>query len=325
MWTGRALGGKFWTFSGSASRSDRLETPETKPDALSAMDATRIDTVRVSVAFLAPHFCLQKRCLSLGRVRLAGFVPHLDSAARLKTNGAAEKGEKVKKKNDKSETQRKRKSLLFTETSWSRFCRTPLRPSQKPDKTGKVRKNRKTQKGLHNMEHKRRKSEELIEAPILELQGSKFCFLFFFFFSSLLAKWNLSRQSCSLENWTWQRHRRRWKGIWFISARIFRLIFFFLNFSNFFSSPLEHCTFCHTLDYLPFQCETCQKFVCQSHRDHGCLSLSVDLRPAICPLCAEPVALKPSEDANAVVEKHILNNCDKRYFNLFFQDHVQCY
>jgi hypothetical protein len=33
------------------------------------------------------------------------------------------------------------------------------------------------------MEHKRRKSEELIEAPILELQGSKFLF-FLFFFSS---------------------------------------------------------------------------------------------------------------------------------------------
>merc|ERR1711991_332155 len=59
----------------------------------------------------------------------------------------------------------------------------------------------------------------------------------------------------------------------------------------------KHCFVCKSLDFLPFQCADCERYVCAEHRQHG--SCSVDKTSEDAVECA------PGADRNAAVEQHI--------------------
>lgn len=79
-----------------------------------------------------------------------------------------------------------------------------------------------------------------------------------------------------------------------------------------------HCSHpeCHQLDFLPFQCNACNKIFCQYHRlacDHACpkVDLAGDNQVVVCPLCAKAVKLVPGEDPNVTYTRHSSSSaCD---------------
>eukprot|EP00794_Sanderia_malayensis_P006977 gene6977-7762_t len=77
----------------------------------------------------------------------------------------------------------------------------------------------------------------------------------------------------------------------------------------------EHCSLreCNQLDFLPFNCDSCQKIFCKDHvhyDKHNCTeSYKKDVRVPVCPLCNQPVSFKPGEIPDRRVNDHIENDC----------------
>ncbi|GAV99961.1 sec14 cytosolic factor [Lentinula edodes] len=61
---------------------------------------------------------------------------------------------------------------------------------------------------------------------------------------------------------------------------------------------------CHLVDFLPFKCQHCQESFCQDHykvAEHSCPNYDESKHNRIapnCPLCNEPVAIRPGTDPN---------------------------
>lgn len=79
-----------------------------------------------------------------------------------------------------------------------------------------------------------------------------------------------------------------------------------------------HCSHpeCNQLDFLPFQCNACNKIYCQYHRmasDHACprADLAGDNQVVVCPVCAKAVKLVAGEDPNVTYTRHSSSSaCD---------------
>jgi len=77
----------------------------------------------------------------------------------------------------------------------------------------------------------------------------------------------------------------------------------------------RHCSLlsCHQLDFLPFQCDACQKAFCQEHfayAAHGCPHAAArSVQVVLCPLCQETIRLNPDEDVNMTWERHFTSAC----------------
>lgn len=72
----------------------------------------------------------------------------------------------------------------------------------------------------------------------------------------------------------------------------------------------EHCSAadCRLKDFLPFECDCCEKKFCLSHRSyaaHGCpLAGGKDCLALTCPLCKKTVRWTESDDPNRAWERH---------------------
>ncbi|KIK52081.1 hypothetical protein GYMLUDRAFT_180645 [Collybiopsis luxurians FD-317 M1] len=72
---------------------------------------------------------------------------------------------------------------------------------------------------------------------------------------------------------------------------------------------------CHLVDFLPFKCQHCQESFCQDHykvAEHSCPKYDESKYNRIapsCPLCNEPVAIRPGQDPNARMEDHFAKEC----------------
>lgn len=78
----------------------------------------------------------------------------------------------------------------------------------------------------------------------------------------------------------------------------------------------KHCAVedCNLIDFLPFNCDRCNKVYCLEHRSYGkhlCPKASQqDITVLVCPLCAKGVRLVPEEDPNITWESHVNTDCD---------------
>jgi len=75
----------------------------------------------------------------------------------------------------------------------------------------------------------------------------------------------------------------------------------------------QHCSIplCQQLDFLPYTCTRCKKVYCANHRraeTHNC-SVVVDRVIPSCPVCGQVIPVKPNEDPNVVVARHIDDGC----------------
>lgn len=65
---------------------------------------------------------------------------------------------------------------------------------------------------------------------------------------------------------------------------------------------------CNRDEFLPFECDMCQKVYCLDHRTyaaHSCpKAAGKDCRVIICPLCKNSVRVVPEEDVNATFDRH---------------------
>ncbi|KAJ3881696.1 hypothetical protein F5051DRAFT_396271 [Lentinula edodes] len=72
---------------------------------------------------------------------------------------------------------------------------------------------------------------------------------------------------------------------------------------------------CHLVDFLPFKCQHCQESFCQDHykvAEHSCPNYDESKHNRIapnCPLCNEPVAIRPGTDPNVRMEAHFATEC----------------
>ncbi|KAE9383090.1 hypothetical protein BT96DRAFT_844570 [Gymnopus androsaceus JB14] len=72
---------------------------------------------------------------------------------------------------------------------------------------------------------------------------------------------------------------------------------------------------CNLVDFLPFKCQHCQDSFCQDHykvAEHSCPKYDESKHNRIapnCPLCNEPVAIKPGQDPNVRMEDHFAREC----------------
>ncbi|KAJ3841667.1 hypothetical protein F5878DRAFT_453082 [Lentinula raphanica] len=72
---------------------------------------------------------------------------------------------------------------------------------------------------------------------------------------------------------------------------------------------------CHLVDFLPFQCQHCRESFCQDHykvAEHSCPKYDESKHNRIapnCPLCHEPVAIRPGQDPNVRMEDHFAKEC----------------
>lgn len=77
----------------------------------------------------------------------------------------------------------------------------------------------------------------------------------------------------------------------------------------------KHCSdpTCHQLDFLPVQCDACQKVFCSSHYQyskHNCPeAYKKDNQVPVCPLCNRPVPVPPGQSPDMIVGQHIDNDC----------------
>lgn len=77
----------------------------------------------------------------------------------------------------------------------------------------------------------------------------------------------------------------------------------------------QHCAWpdCGQLDFLPFRCGCGQTF-CLDHRSaaaHKCRLAAADCKQVIvCPICAQGVELKATDDPNVVFDRHQQAGCD---------------
>lgn len=78
----------------------------------------------------------------------------------------------------------------------------------------------------------------------------------------------------------------------------------------------QHCSHedCRQIDFLPFQCDCCQRVYCLQHRTyeaHKCPnSGSRTTAIIVCPLCAKGIRLQGGKDANQAFEEHTRTDCD---------------
>ena len=88
----------------------------------------------------------------------------------------------------------------------------------------------------------------------------------------------------------------------------------------------KHCQYpnCHTLDFLPFTCASCEQYYCKKHRttsDHECKqqterhstpsSKNIISKQVKCPLCRTMLSLETNQDPNHIVNAHISRGCRK--------------
>ncbi|ORX68137.1 hypothetical protein DL89DRAFT_225173 [Linderina pennispora] len=74
---------------------------------------------------------------------------------------------------------------------------------------------------------------------------------------------------------------------------------------------------CNQLDFLPFKCQYCKQYFCESHwkvDTHTCAQkhLVQDYVVPDCPLCGQVVSIRRGEDPNIAVDRHIQGGCKKR-------------
>lgn len=83
----------------------------------------------------------------------------------------------------------------------------------------------------------------------------------------------------------------------------------------------QHCSdpYCNQCDFLPFQCDCCNKVFCLDHfqyKDHNCLKAeNKDQRAAVCPICKKSFALignASDENVSLIWERHISSGCTGR-------------
>ncbi|KAF5828670.1 hypothetical protein DUNSADRAFT_17230 [Dunaliella salina] len=70
----------------------------------------------------------------------------------------------------------------------------------------------------------------------------------------------------------------------------------------------KHCKICNQVDYLPFQCSSCNGVFCAEHRtqaQHGCpAAAGPQGGVVVCPLCAKAIHVKPQQSADAAFDLH---------------------
>jgi predicted nucleic acid binding AN1-type Zn finger protein len=72
---------------------------------------------------------------------------------------------------------------------------------------------------------------------------------------------------------------------------------------------------CHLVDFLPFKCQHCEESFCGDHFktvDHNCPKYDETKFNRVapnCPLCNEPIAIRPGQDPNIRMDQHISNEC----------------
>ncbi|KAJ7288282.1 hypothetical protein C8J57DRAFT_1279735 [Mycena rebaudengoi] len=72
---------------------------------------------------------------------------------------------------------------------------------------------------------------------------------------------------------------------------------------------------CMLVDFLPFQCQHCESSFCQEHfmvTAHKCPKYDEAKYNRVapnCPLCNEPVSVRPGQDANVAMEGHFTRDC----------------
>nr|CAG4652047.1 EOG090X0APF [Triops cancriformis] len=77
----------------------------------------------------------------------------------------------------------------------------------------------------------------------------------------------------------------------------------------------KHCseTSCNQLDFLPIQCDACNKVFCMDHTtydSHNCTSLyKKNVQVPVCPLCSQPVPGRRGEAPDIAVGDHIDRDC----------------
>ncbi|CAG9537649.1 unnamed protein product [Cercopithifilaria johnstoni] len=77
----------------------------------------------------------------------------------------------------------------------------------------------------------------------------------------------------------------------------------------------RHCNFddCNLLDFLPIQCDACEKDFCSSHYSydaHCCQSsYKRDVQVPVCPLCSKPIPVARGERPDKRVSDHIDSKC----------------
>eukprot|EP00350_Pseudokeronopsis_sp_OXSARD2_P007852 CAMPEP_0170541992 /NCGR_PEP_ID=MMETSP0211-20121228/1563_1 /TAXON_ID=311385 /ORGANISM="Pseudokeronopsis sp., Strain OXSARD2" /LENGTH=134 /DNA_ID=CAMNT_0010844917 /DNA_START=40 /DNA_END=444 /DNA_ORIENTATION=+ len=67
---------------------------------------------------------------------------------------------------------------------------------------------------------------------------------------------------------------------------------------------------CHQQDFLPFQCDACNKIFCGNHRrqeDHNCtIALDYDSNYVIiCPICSDRLKMKGTDNADTLWNSHM--------------------
>jgi len=76
-----------------------------------------------------------------------------------------------------------------------------------------------------------------------------------------------------------------------------------------------HCSYslCQQLDFLPYPCDRCKKIFCNDHgkpEAHNCTVLIDRVIPS-CPICQQVIYVKPGQDPNTVVTRHIDAGCPR--------------
>ncbi|GBG83677.1 hypothetical protein CBR_g37478 [Chara braunii] len=92
----------------------------------------------------------------------------------------------------------------------------------------------------------------------------------------------------------------------------------------------KHCSVesCKLIDFLPFQCDKCDKVFCLEHRtyqNHQCANANTgDVAVLVCPMCAKSVRLVPNEDPNITWERHVQDGCDPSNYERLTQKKAKC-
>jgi len=87
-----------------------------------------------------------------------------------------------------------------------------------------------------------------------------------------------------------------------------------------------HCSYslCQQLDFLPYPCNRCKKIFCSDHgkpQAHNC-SVLIDRVVPSCPVCNQVIFVKPGQDPNVVVARHIDLGCPRE--NTEIKDKFVC-
>lgn len=71
---------------------------------------------------------------------------------------------------------------------------------------------------------------------------------------------------------------------------------------------------CGQRDFLPFQCDCCERVFCLEHRayaSHNCAhAKGKDTQVIICPICAKAIKLQADQNVHEAFEAHSRTACD---------------